>query len=234
MADDDEVTRDATGERRLFEPPGHESNSEPTGSAATLRTELGISHSHLDIAPQRTELQPATGHTPSPDRYEFALTGLLALSGTEAIFVPPNNEQELPEVAVQHRSRTPVVDTFPMVDASSRNERRTQHVWQTDDPSRNRVSDQQHSGIAVADYAVFERNSTDHVEYQQMPQIVDNEGTLNLGSNAANFVNPMWPTDLGGVSTDDQKNLTAFRYELAPWVSFITVGHYDQKLNGAA
>lgn len=220
MAAGDEVPRDATREQRLIERPSDNSPLAQTDLTVIERSRIDMPHTNDEDGPQTTALHSPTGHIPSPNRYEFALNGLLALSGTESTYVPSTRQFHLPESASRQELSTPNADALPMDDRFPRGDAPVQHVWQTGRPSRIRMSGEPDHGIAVNDYAVFGANSAGIMAYEHVPRTADNERAAELGLNATDLANPTWSASPGVVPTYNGMDLIrAYRYQIAPWVS---------------
>lgn len=211
----------------MVELPAFDLASSPRHSAGT-RAQTDMARTNLDVVPQRTEAQLTAGHTPSPNRYEFAVNGLLALSGTEPMFASPNHCLELAQNAPGQGSSMSPRDALLIDNSLSSSEAHVQHVWQTGSPAQLRRSEGRDHGIVVADYAVFEPNDTDLVEYQHVPQTADGVTTSDFTSNTTNFAVPTWSTPAGEMPT--QAALRFYRYHVAPWVCCIHVYGYNCKL----
>lgn len=185
---------------------------------------MDVTRTNHNVVHQRTEAQLTAGHTPSPNRYEFAVNGLLALSGTEPMFAPDDHRQELVQNAPRQVPSISPRNALPIDNDLSSSESHVQHLWQSGSSSQLRRPEEHDHGIVVADYAVFPPNDTDLVDHQHVPRTADNETTNDLGSNTTDFAVARWSTPMGVKSR--QSALCYYRYHVAPWVGCIHVCCY--------
>lgn len=175
-----------------------------------------------------TELQNAASHTPSPNRYEFALHGLLALGsrngpGDDFNFSPVEESREHPVTSVLDSvdsSGSSMALASKKLVAKGIGDMQLRDGWQSTSPAQTQLGLSAYGRAATAESPAA---PTPGSGVNAIKHALANVGTVGVDAHQTSISDlsmSAWTMTPDVVSADIALELLKhYRYQIAPWVS---------------